>query len=126
MRYLHGKVKANKGGKIRVKISAPTRVLIMNSKNYKRYSNNQTFTYYGGKKEGEFEFAVPTAIHWHVVVEKGTYKKPSNITATIEVEKPIVKERARGKGLATSFDEADAQMDKASADEAVDVEDKEQ
>ncbi len=111
MRFLHGRVKANKGGKIRVKVSMRTRVLIMNDRNFKRYKNNMSFTYYGGHKEGEYEFQVPSTNFWNVVVEKGSYANPIDIKVNIEVEKGAVHKPAKPKKLATSFEEADEQMD---------------
>ena len=81
MRYLHGKIKANKGGKITVTISKKTRVLILTEKDFKRYKNNQTYTYFGGVKEGSYDFTATKSGVWHVVVEKGSYHKPENIKA---------------------------------------------
>ncbi len=121
MRFLHGKVKANKGGKIKVSISSPTRVLIMNDRNYRRYKNNQTFTYYGGAKEGRYEFNVPSTNIWNVIVEKGTYAKPIDLKVSIEVEKGVAKTHSVPRSLATTLDEADAQLDQQ--EEAVPEED---
>ncbi|NQV53008.1 MAG: DUF1883 domain-containing protein [Flavobacteriales bacterium] len=111
MRFLHGKVKANKGGKIKVSISSPTRVLIMNDRNYRRYKNNQTFTYYGGAKEGLYEFNVPSTNIYNVVVEKGSYARPIDIKVSIEVEKGVAKTHSVPRSLATTLDEADAKLD---------------
>ena len=119
MRFLHGKAKANKGGKIRVSVSKPTRILIMNDRNYKRYKNNQTFTYYGGPKDSDYEFNVPSTNIWHVVVEKGTYAQPIDIDVKIEVEKGVPKTHAVPKKLASTLQEADDQLDAAEDAEEV-------
>ena len=37
-------------------ISKKTRVLILTERDFKRYKNNQTFTYFGGVKEGSYDF----------------------------------------------------------------------
>ncbi len=92
MRFLHGKVKARKGQKISVTFSAPTRVLVMTQRNFEKYKNNLTFTYYGGQKEDSpYEFSVPQYGDWYVVVEKGSYHAPEDITASIELisEAPV-------------------------------------
>jgi len=112
MRYLHGKAKVNKGGKIAVTISKPTRILILSEKDFKRYKNNQTFTYYGGEKKDGYEFEAPKSGFWHVVVEKGTYHKPVEIKASISVTKGAVNTHSSPRSLASTLDEADEQLDK--------------
>jgi hypothetical protein len=112
MRFLHGRVKANKGGTIKVTTTKPTRILIMSEREFKRYKNNISFTYYGGQKDGEFEFPVPKSDIWNVVVEKGSFAKPINLTANIEVTKGVAKIHAVPKSLATSFEQADEILDK--------------
>lgn len=96
MRFLYGKVKASVGHTVKVEFSKPTRVLIMTDREFVRYKNNLTFTYYGGHKESPYEFTVPKSGTWYVVVEKGTYYEPEKIKASISItraEPPHVKER---------------------------------
>lgn len=83
MRFLHGKLKAFTGEKITVEISTPTRVLIMPERHFSKYRENMTFTYFGGQKEGSYEFTVPKSGTWVVVVEKGTYLNPINVDVKI-------------------------------------------
>lgn len=83
MRFLHCKVKARLGDRIRVETSKPTRVLIMTDREFKKYKNNNTFTYYGGFKDAPYEFAVPKSDAWEVVIEKGSYYHPEDITASV-------------------------------------------
>ena len=111
MRYLHGKTKVNKGGKIAVTISKPTKVLILSEKDFRRYKNNQTFTYYGGMKEDSYEFDVPKSGLWHVVIEKGSYHKPEHIKANFNVVKGVVHSHSNPKPLAATLAEADEQLD---------------
>ena len=86
MRFLHGKVRARKGQTIRVHFSEPTRILVMTQKNFEKYKNNLTFTYYGGRKEeSPYDFAAPMYADWYVVVEKGPYYEPIELTASIEL-----------------------------------------
>lgn len=111
MRFLHGRLKVNKGGKIRVTVSQPTRVLIMNETQFRRYKNNMTFSYFGGQKEGTFEWNVPSTAIWNVVVEKGAYHKPVDIKASIKVERGVPKTHSIPKSLASTFAEADARFE---------------
>lgn len=127
MRFLYQKVRAQKGNKIKISVSQPTRVLVMNNKNYKRYKNNQTFTYFGGEKDGTYEFTAPLSIDWNVVVEKGTFHSPASVTASIAIERTTAdpdagkkkkKKKKKNKKLATSLDEADAALDAETATES--------
>ncbi|HAW20552.1 MAG TPA: hypothetical protein DCX14_10245 [Flavobacteriales bacterium] len=102
MRFLHGKIKAQSGEKIKVSISKPTRILIMPMREFKKYKENFTFTYFGGQKEDSYEFTVPKAGTWIVVVEKGTYLKPIDIEVKISKESapaaaPKRKEKKKNK-----------------------------
>ena len=117
MRYLHGKIKANKGGKITVTISKKTRVLILTEKDFKRYKNNQTYTYFGGVKEGSYDFTATKSGVWHVVVEKGSYHKPENIKASFSLEKVAASEHKSSKKLASTLQEADYLVDHDAANE---------
>ena len=117
MRYLHGKIKANKGGKISVTISKKTRVLILTEKDFKRYKNNQTFTYFGGVKEGSYDFTATKSGVWHVVVEKGSYHKPENIKAYFSLEKVAEAEHKSSKKLASTLQEADELVGHEAANE---------
>jgi hypothetical protein len=86
MRFLYGKVKARKGNVIRVTFSESTRILFMVEKEFNRYKNNLTFTYFGGlKDESPFDFVAPKASTWFVVVEKGSYHEPKDIIASISL-----------------------------------------
>ncbi len=111
MRYLHGRTKVNKGGKITVIISKPTRILILTEKDFKKYKNNLTFSYYGGSKDDSYEFEVPKSGFWHVVVEKGSYHKPEKIKASFSVVNGVLNAHSNPKTLASTLDQADEQLD---------------
>lgn len=86
MRYLHCKIIARRGDVVQVKHSQPTRVLILEERDFKRYKNNQSFNYFGGhQEEAPFEFILPRSTNWHVVVEKGSYYAPIDLKAEISV-----------------------------------------
>ena len=89
MRFLHGKLKAFTGEKITVEISLPTRVLIMPERQFSKYRENMTFTYFGGQKDGSYEFVIPKSGTWVVVVEKGTYGNPLNMEVKISKDAPV-------------------------------------
>lgn len=91
MRFLHGKLKAFTGEKIKVKISMPTRVLIMPERQFNKYRENMTYTYFGGQKDGEYEFSVPKSGTWVIVVEKGTYANPLDIEVNVSKEAAVPK-----------------------------------
>ncbi len=91
MRFLHGKLKAFTGEKITVEISMPTRVLIMPERQFSKYRENMTFTYFGGQKEESYEFVIPKSGTWVVVVEKGAYGNPLNVEVSISKESPVKK-----------------------------------
>jgi hypothetical protein len=85
MRYLHGTVKANNEQAIRVHFDQPTRVLFLDDKNYNKYKDGLSFTYYGGHKEDSpVDFKVPYGGKWHVIVEKGWFN-PKDISSSIEL-----------------------------------------
>ncbi len=85
MRYLHQEVKTRKGETIKVDLSGKTRVLIMSQRQFKKYQNHSTFTYFGGIKEGSYEFVSPKDSRWVIVVEKGTRASPLQVTAHVSI-----------------------------------------
>lgn len=88
MRFLHGKLKAFTGEVIKVDITKPTRILIMPERQFSKYRENLTFTYYGGHKEGTYEFTVPKSGTWVIVIEKGTYANPIDVEVKVSKEAP--------------------------------------
>jgi len=86
MKYLHRVFKAKKGTRVVVNISQPARVLLLGDYNYRQYKEHKTYTYRGGMVEGkQEEFTVPNDGLWHVVVEKGSFYNPMEITAHVDV-----------------------------------------
>ena len=83
MRFLRAKVKARVGERLTVEFSEPTKVLIMTDREFKKYQNHNTYSFFGGEKESPYEFTVPKSTSWNVVVEKGSYFNPKDITAKI-------------------------------------------
>ena len=88
MRFLHGKVKGHAGERISITFSQPTRVLIMPERQFEKYRNNLTFTYFGGHKESPYEFTFPKSGNWIVGIEKGTYHNPIDLKASISKISP--------------------------------------
>jgi len=88
----------------------------MPDRQFKRYRDNITFTYYGGHKESPYEFKVPKTDVWHVVVEKGIDSKPLDLTASFTSTQAQTIKRTPPRSIATSLKEADEQMDHEAAD----------
>jgi hypothetical protein len=85
MRYLYQNVKTRKGETIHVELSGSTKVMVLSEKQFDKYRNNRTFTYFGGQKNGSYDFKSPRDGSWVVVVEKGDWKHPQNIQAKVSV-----------------------------------------
>lgn len=94
MRFLHGSLKAHIGDMITVQPSAPTRVLIMTDREFNKYKNNMSFTYYGGHKDDAYKFTIPKSGTWKVVIEKGTVNAPVDLTANISITRGAAKRLA--------------------------------
>lgn len=69
----------------------------MPEREFNKYKNNMSFTYYGGQKEGQYEFTIPKAGTWIIVVEKGSYHNPFDIDVSISKEKPVKPAAVEGK-----------------------------
>jgi len=86
MKYLHRILKAKKGTYIKVHFSEPTKVLLLGDYQYKNYKEHRTYDYRGGQlTKSPQQFEIPNDGLWHVVVERGGYYNPKNITAGVEV-----------------------------------------
>jgi len=86
MKYLHRVFKAKKGTHVVVNISQPARVLLLGDYHYRQYKDHKTYSYRGGMIEGsKEEFTVPNDGLWHVVIEKGSYYNPMEITASVDI-----------------------------------------
>lgn len=72
MQYLRCDVKAQLGDKVAVSASAATRIMVMSSRDFTRYKNHQTFSYYGVANERQFELDIPKSGTWVAVIEKGS------------------------------------------------------
>ena len=86
MKYLHRILKAKKGTHIKVHFSEPTKVLLLGDYQYKNYKEHRTYDYRGGVLErSPQQFVIPNDGLWHIVVERGGYFHPKNITAAVEL-----------------------------------------
>lgn len=89
MKFLHVKFPGKKKEIVEVRISHSTRVKFMTAREFKRYSNARTHTYYGGTFEkGTVRFVLPFDSVWTVVVEKGTVSAPVEVTANCRLLPP--------------------------------------
>jgi hypothetical protein len=86
MKYLHQILKLKKGSLLKVHFNQPTKVIVLDDYNYKKYKTHVTYAYWGGELEkSPYIFEVPSTGLWHVVVERGGYFKPKNIIASVDV-----------------------------------------
>lgn len=86
MKYLHQILKLEKGVCVKVHFNRPAKVMLMNDRNFLRYQSHTTHTYWGGNMdESPYEFTVPYAGIWHVVVEKGGYFSPLDLQASVTI-----------------------------------------
>jgi len=86
MRYLHSKLKARRGETLEVTFDQPAKVMVMPAREFKRYKENKTFTYFGGfKEDSPYAVALPRDGEWHTVVELGSYYNPKNIVASVKL-----------------------------------------
>jgi len=92
MKFLHKPLKAQAGDVIRVEFSRPTRVLLIQSRQFEKYKKGKTYHYRGGESEkSPVEFTVPFDGVWHAIIEKGTFKNPIDVSGNAELikQKPI-------------------------------------
>ncbi|MEX2596016.1 MAG: DUF1883 domain-containing protein, partial [Salibacteraceae bacterium] len=124
MKFLHGKKKVNRGGSITVDFSKPTRVLIMNNREFRKYKDNISFTYYGGfKEDSPYDLTIPKTDVWHVVVEKGASGNEIDLTASFKATQPVP---AAPRKFAHTMAEADEALDGESTSEEEDSSEQEE
>lgn len=69
-----------------VHFSEPTRVMLIGDYDYKKYKEHKTYNYRGGHLEvSPHDFEIPNDGLWHIVIEKGSYYNPREITASVEM-----------------------------------------
>jgi hypothetical protein len=65
----------------------------MTEVNFKKYKNGGTFKRLGGKYDkSPVEFVAPYDGTWYAVIEKGSHFNPTNVTGSVEVLSPLIKE----------------------------------
>ncbi len=73
MKYLHYEVSTNSDDVIEVTLDSQANVLLLDSWNYSRYREGESFEYRGGwAKQSPVRFS-PGSGNWHVVVDLGGY-----------------------------------------------------
>jgi len=88
MKFLHKPLKAQAGDIIRVEFSRPTKVLLIQSRQFEKYKKGKTYHYRGGAAEkSPVEFTVPFDGIWHAIIEKGTFNKPLDVSGNAQLIK---------------------------------------
>jgi hypothetical protein len=89
MKFLHKTFELKKKEIIEVHIDVATKVKFMTGRDFKNYKLGKTYTYYGGLfEESPVRFVVPFEAVWNVVVEKGSYRNPMEVSAQCAVLPP--------------------------------------
>jgi len=86
MKFLHKPFQAKAKDKIEVTFDRPTKVLLIEKREFERYKKGITYRYRGGYSENSpVEFTIPFDGVWHAVIEKGTYHHPINVTGNAKL-----------------------------------------
>lgn len=86
MKFLHKPFIAKSKDRIVVEFDKPTKVLLIQAPEFKKYKAGRTYRYRGGFAEkSPVEFVVPQDGTWHAIIEKGTFKKPLNVTGNAKL-----------------------------------------
>ncbi|MEM9050615.1 MAG: DUF1883 domain-containing protein [Bacteroidota bacterium] len=81
MKFLHKPFLAKAKDKIEVSFTTPTKVLLIESSQFKRYKKGQTYQYRGGfSQNSPVTFDVPFEATWHAIIEKGTFNNPIEVS----------------------------------------------
>jgi hypothetical protein len=74
MKYLHDEFNAGPEDLVEVTLDGQANVMLLDSTNYDKYKNGESFRYYGGlAKVSPVRLVPPSQDHWHVVVDLGGY-----------------------------------------------------
>jgi len=72
--YLHTDFHLNEGDIVRVTIDHQANVMLLDDLGYSNYQAGRQFRYHGGHyKVSPIDIVVPSAGHWHVVIDLGGY-----------------------------------------------------
>lgn len=119
MKFLHKTFELKKKEIIEVHIDQATKVKFMTGKDMKTYKQGKTYSYYGGTfEESPVRFVVPFDAVWNVVVEKGSFRQPLEVTATCGVLPPNSTVRS-----SVAVDAPDHVLEAARAEDGSDVAD---
>ena len=89
MKYLRHEFTTRTNQHVKVTFQEPVGVLVMNDKNFDRYKNGMSCTYFGGHQEvSPFRINVNRG-KWHVVIDVEN-KDPKSINPTIKVIDPTL------------------------------------
>ncbi len=84
MNFLHYKIVVNKGDLVRVKVTGPCFVRMLDTLSFDYYRLGRKFTGFGGWTDvSAQEFEVPFSGSWHVVVDMG--KEEGQVRATVDI-----------------------------------------
>jgi hypothetical protein len=72
MDFLHSELTLQSNDVVEVTLDHPANVQLLDTANFDRYRNGQTYRYYGGyATQSPFRVTAPSAGRWHLVVDLG-------------------------------------------------------
>jgi hypothetical protein len=81
MKFLHKSFRAKAKDKIEIEFDRPTRVLLLESRLFRRYRKGIEVEQIGGyEKNSPVIHEVPYDGIWHAIIEKGSYRNPLNVS----------------------------------------------
>ena len=87
MNYLHYDVQVGANEYVHVKLDRQANVLLLDSVNYKKYQNQESYEYAGGLvKVSPLNLKPPFPGHWHVVIDLGGYEGEVKVSVNIKKE----------------------------------------
>lgn len=83
MNHLHAPFTLREGDALRVRSDVPSRIMLMDFRNYRLYRRGDDFEYYGSPRQrSRARIVPPKSGRWHLVVEPSV---PGDREATIEI-----------------------------------------
>lgn len=72
-----------------VNFSESAKVMLLKDSEYRKYKDGLTYNYRGGVAENSpVKFVLPEGATWHIIVEKGSYFNPKNVTVSVQILPP--------------------------------------
>ena len=129
MKILQQACKVKRGSRVIINFSKPTNVFLMTEVNFKKYKDGASHKRMGGHFDrSPAEFTAPYDGTWHAVIEKGSHFNPMDVTGSVEILPPVLKDPTyfidRPESSETVVAESEEEMENLHAEEDSDDEDR--